>query len=197
MPASAPEVEADGTNRRPSDEDLLGQVAQADRAALADMYDRYAPRLYGLILKIVRDRADADDVLQQVFWHVWQQGGAYDRRLASPAVWLILIARSRAVDCLRRRRRRPTAPLEDGRDEMVDRRGPGAAEAETARAQAALATLPAEQREVICLSFYCGLSHIQIAENLNLPLGTVKTRIRLGMSKLRELLDERREVSRP
>jgi RNA polymerase sigma-70 factor (ECF subfamily) len=168
-------------------------MAAHDPSAMGELYQRHAPRLMGHLLRLVRDRAAAEDILQQVFWYAWRERGAYDRGLARPAVWLMVIARSRAMDHLRRARR--AAPAPPGADAAEPPR-PTPEEAEPARAaRAALASLPPDQREAICLSFFRGLTHSQIAENLGVPLGTVKTRIRLGMEKLRHLLVGREEVS--
>jgi RNA polymerase sigma-70 factor (ECF subfamily) len=168
-----------------TDLDLLGRVAARDRAAFAALYDRYAPRAFGLILKLVRNRTDAEDVLQEAFLQVWNQAGRFDPGRASADVWVLLIARSRAVDRLRRRTVVTTDEVPDaGRTEepaagLVRRE-------EGDRVRAALGHLPAEQRDPICLAFFHGLTHEQIAARLSLPLGTVKTRIRLGMARLRD-----------
>ncbi|TWT41727.1 ECF RNA polymerase sigma factor RpoE [Phycisphaerae bacterium RAS1] len=167
---------------------LLARAGAGDRDAFSLFFDRHAPRALGLLLKLLRSRPDADDVLQDVFCAVWTRAAEYNAERGSPIAWLLLIARSRAIDYLRRRRRdtNPGAAVErvaaDDAASLIDRD-------ETSRgARRALADLPPEQRSVIELAFYGGLTHEQIALQRSLPLGTVKTRIRLGMKRLRETL---------
>ena len=174
--------------------DLLARMAAGDREAFAVFYDGYAPVVFRLILRIVRERADASDVLQEVFWEAWQSAGRYDSARGSPEAWMVMQARSRAIDRVRSTRRRSrtfVAPL----DEAVA----AAPAADAARAAAevaedrgtirsALERLPGAQREVIELAYYAGLTQTEIAERLKQPLGTVKTRIRLGLERLREVV---------
>jgi RNA polymerase sigma-70 factor (ECF subfamily) len=177
-----------------SDHQLLSRVAGGDDAAFAALYDRYADRVLGFLVKLLRVRADADDVLQDTFYQVWVKARDYEPSRSSPQSWLFLLARSRAVDLLRRRRRReegvsptpPTAPAD-----------PAAAfEAKDAglRLRDALTKLTDEQRSAIQLAFYGGLTHEEVAARQAVPLGTVKTRIRLGMQRLRGLLAEKETV---
>lgn len=184
---AGPALPAAGAPMAPSDHDLIARVADRDRGAFADLYDRYAPRAFGLILKIVRNRTDAEDVLQDAFLQVWNQVGRYDPARASPEVWVLLLARSRAVDRIRRRTDAPTEAV--GADVPAAPEDPGLelqrAE-DTGRLQTALDSLPPEQRELIRLSFFHGLTHQEIACRQSLPLGTVKTRIRLGLLRLRD-----------
>jgi RNA polymerase sigma-70 factor, ECF subfamily len=171
----------------PSDHDLIGRTAARDRAAFAALYDRYAPRAFGLILRIMRNRTDAEDVLQETFLQVWNQAARFDPNRSAPDVWLLLIARSRAVDRLRKRRVATKEELPDPatRDEPDD----GLIRREDAeQLRSALEQLPPEQRDLIRRAFFGGLTHEQIATELNIPLGTVKTRIRLGMTRLRDRL---------
>src|SRR5881628_353033 len=160
--------------------DLLTRMAAGDREAFAVFYDRYAPVVFPLILRIARERADASDVLQEVFWEAWQSAGRYDSARGSPEAWMVMQARSRAIDRVRSTRRRSrtfVAPL----DEAVAA-APAAAEVVEDRGtiRSALERLPGAQREVIELAYYAGLTQTEIAERLKQPLGTVKTRIRLG-----------------
>jgi RNA polymerase sigma-70 factor (ECF subfamily) len=174
-----------------SDIDLLQRIAARDRDAFADFYDRHCGRVLGLLLRMLRRQTEAEDVLQDAFLQVWSQAGRYRADLASPTVWLVLLARSRALDQLRRRRRddaqRPpdaarTAATSADLGEVLER------EEGVRLASRALAQLPEEQRGVIRLAYYGGLTHEQIAESQRLPLGTVKTRIRRGIMRLREIL---------
>jgi RNA polymerase sigma-70 factor (ECF subfamily) len=170
------------------DGELVRRMASGDSQALAAFYDRHAGRVLGLLLRLVPDRAEAEDLLQQTFWEVWTRAGQFDPARSRPTTWLLLIARSRGLD--RARRRSATVGLA-GVPEPVTRAEVSAdlEQGETGRQVAdALARLPEEQRQAIQLAFYGGLTHEQIARQLSLPLGTVKSRIRIGMQRLRELL---------
>lgn len=171
----------------PSDAELLGRIASGDREAFATLYDRYAPRAYGLLLRVLRNRADADDVLQETFLQVWRQAIRFDPSRAAADVWVLLVARSRAVDRLRKRGVATTGELPDPPMER-DPAGDLNRREDAGRVRTALDVLPLEQREPIRLSFFDGMTHTQIARRLGLPLGTVKTRIRLGMLRLRDRL---------
>lgn len=178
-----------------TDVELLADVAGGDQTAFARLYDRHAPRVFGLLIRILGNRTEAEDVLQEAFFQVWTQAERYDASRASPAVWLTRIARSRAIDALRRRR--DVQPL-TARPEPVaaDDAAAGPERGElVGAARGALTELPHDQRLAICLSFYCGLTHEQIAQQQGEPLGTVKTRIRRGMMKLRDILESRQRVS--
>jgi RNA polymerase sigma-70 factor, ECF subfamily len=151
--------------------DLVRQMAAGDRDAFAVFYDHYAPVVFPLILRIVRERADASDVFQEVFWEAWRDAPAYDSTRGSPEAWMVTRARTRAIDRIRSTRRWSetfVAPLDEG--------------------IAALDRLPEAQREVIELAYYTGLTQTEIAERLKQPLGTVKTRIQLGLERLREVV---------
>lgn len=170
-----------------ADHDLLRRVAAGDREAFAGLYDRYAPRMLGLIVRILGNRTEAEDVLQDALLQVWGSAGRYDPDRSPADVWLLLIARSRAVDRLRKRAVQSVGEL----PEPVTAADPARAlmsQEEAARARTALDRLPPEQREPVCLAFYHGLTHEQVAAKLGQPLGTVKTRIRLGLMRLRDLI---------
>ena len=167
-----------------TDAELLARVAGRDAGAFAAFYDRHAARVFGLVLQLLRNRPDAEDVLQETFLQVWTAAGRYDPGRGCGGVWVLMLARSRALDRLRRRQREvlPPVPPTDGPDpahlpELRD---------EAARLDAALGNLPPEQREPIALAFYRGMTHDQIARHLAVPLGTVKTRIRIGLGRLRD-----------
>lgn len=171
-----------------SDIDLLRGIAEGDRAALATLYDRYAPRILGLLVRWLKHRGDAEDVLQEVFWQAWAGAIRFDAGRATPGGWLYLLARSRALDHLRRRRLKslPNDALEaeavgDPLDEME--------RSETSQAvHRALSLLPREQCRAIRLAFYEGLTHLEVAQQEAIPVGTAKTRIRLGIQRLRGFL---------
>jgi RNA polymerase sigma-70 factor (ECF subfamily) len=178
---------------RLADQAALARIGRGDTAALAELYDRHARPIYSLALRILQDPADAEDIVQEVFAQAWRQASRYDAKRGQVAAWLLTLARSRAIDRLRARRARPE-PLADqhAADAMIDQ----AVAADTrlvsaeqaARVRAALDALPLLQRMAIELAYYEGLTHTEIAERLEQPLGTVKTRIRTAMLKLRDSL---------
>jgi RNA polymerase sigma-70 factor (ECF subfamily) len=171
---------------------LLHRIAARDNAAVAELYDRHNRLLYGLILRILRSRDEAEDVLQEVFVTIWKRAGTYDRALGSPLAWLVRVARNRAIDRLRSRQVQDRAldavpiPVQTGDPET------GAAQRQEEQTMArALAALPGEQRTLIEHAFYLGWTHAELASRFELPLGTVKTRIRRGMITLREAMQKR------
>jgi len=173
--------------------ELIRQMVAGDREAFARFYDRYAPLVFPLIQRILRERADASDVLQEVFWEAWQGAAGYDPARGSPEAWLVTRARTRAIDRIRAMRRRSetfVAPLHDALAAAPADPGCDVAERTEDRrtVQHALAQLPSAQREVIELAYYAGLTQTEIAERLKQPLGTVKTRIRLALERLREVV---------
>jgi RNA polymerase sigma-70 factor (ECF subfamily) len=167
------------------------RMARGDHDALADLYDRYAGLLYSLALRIVRLQADAEDVLQEVFTQVWRQATRYDTNRGTVIGWLVTLTRSRALDKLRRGRARPQAPDREQRAQDVPDTSPGIdftlVSAEQASAvRAALEALPDNQRVPLELAYYEGLSQSEIAAKLDVPLGTIKTRMRQALLRLRE-----------
>lgn len=176
----------------PDTPDLLTRVARdRDRTAFAAVYDRLAPRVYGFLLKLLGNRSDADDVLQETFLQVWNQAGRFDPARANADGWMLMIARSRAADRLRKRAASKLAAEPVSEPAVNAHPGERLEAADDAgRVSAALARIPPEQGHLIRLAFYDGLTHEQIARKLGLPLGTVKTRIRLGMMRLRHLCSE-------
>jgi RNA polymerase sigma-70 factor (ECF subfamily) len=176
----------------PPDEELIARVRWHEEPALAAIYDRYSRLIYTIALRIVGDRESAEEVVQDVFQAVWQSAGSF-QPTGNFSAWLIGIARHRAIDATRSRRHRARAREELLDDERVANRGgegDGYADALMLRAvvRAALAELPASQRQAIELGYYGGLTHTEIATQLGEPVGTVKSRMRMGMMKLRELL---------
>lgn len=173
----------------PSPMDLLGRVALRDREAFGLLYDQYAPLIFKLLLRIMRDRAEAEDLLQEVFLQVWRTAASFDARRGHPSAWLITIARSRAIDRLRSSEYRRHSHGTPG----VERAGPeGASDLSqemslresAAAVRGALDSLPEEQRQSIELAYFDGLTQSEIARKLQEPLGTIKTGIRLGMLAL-------------
>jgi len=171
-----------------TDQELLSMMATGDSSAFGVFFDRYASRVLGLLVKFVRRREDAEDLLQTTFCEAWRRALAFDATRSRCDFWLLLIARSRALDHLRSRRPAAelTAVLEPARDHDLT----GGLERVEAsdRLHEALQRLPEEQRRAIELAFFAGLTHEQIAGKLEAPLGTIKTRIRLGMNRLRDSL---------
>jgi len=159
---------------------------------MADFYDQTSALAFGLALRILGDHSAAEDVLLEVYLQVWKQAGAYDASRGSPSAWLLTLTRCRAIDQRRSLRRdRATEPLEVAGEIGCDAAGPESLTMAAERhrlVRKALASLNAEQREVIHLAYFGGLSHSEIAHQLGQPLGTVKTRIRTGMMQLRTLL---------
>jgi RNA polymerase sigma-70 factor, ECF subfamily len=181
------------------DHHLVGRMSEGEEAALGELYDRYGKTLYALALAIVREPADAEEVVVDAFGQAWRQAGAFDPLRGSVGAWLATIARSRALDTVRARGRRARAHeraaqlSDEGIATPVAALGPDPArsaergEARRLVAQA-LAGLPEPQRVAIELAYFEGLSQSEIAARLAEPLGTVKTRMRAGMEKLRGLL---------
>lgn len=175
--------------------DLARRLVARDELALADLYDRHGAGVYGLILRIVRSPGDAEEVTQEVFLYAWDRARQFDPGRGSMTTWLFTLARSRAIDRIRsfrsQERRREGLRLEQAASAGVSPPLPDrAAEQADARTgvRAALAGLVAEQREVLELAYFDGLSQSEIAEHLRTPLGTVKTRMRQGMIRLRDAL---------
>jgi RNA polymerase sigma-70 factor (ECF subfamily) len=174
--------------------ELLRAIARGDESAFARIYDRYSPILLGLLLRILRSRAEAEDVLQEVFLQVWQRAHSFDAARGRAFTWLVTLARSRAIDRLRSvgSRDRATrasaedAPPESVAEEWADEAAVRAERAEAVRA--ALAELPEEQRQVLLLAYLEGMSQSEIAAARKQPLGTVKTRTRSALRKLSESL---------
>ncbi|HSE91913.1 MAG TPA: sigma-70 family RNA polymerase sigma factor [Methylomirabilota bacterium] len=171
--------------------ELVRRMATGDRDAFGQFYDRYAPLVYPLIVRIVRTRGDADDVLQEVFWEAWQAASAYDPNRGTPEAWIVMRARARAIDRIRSVRRRSdtfVAPIDEALAPAPAEPGGDTADrtADRSLVTAALARLPENQREVIELAYYGGLTQTEIADRLKQPLGTVKTRMRIGLERLRE-----------
>lgn len=179
------------------DAELLRAVARGDESAFARVYDRYSPILLGLLLRILRSRAEAEDVLQEVFLQVWQQARSFDESRGRAFTWLVTLARSRAIDRLRAvdsRERAAQRSAEDGLPaaQTLVLADDDAIRAERAEAvRGALGELPEEQRQVLVLAYLEGMSQSEIAAAKNQPLGTVKTRTRAGLKKLSESLRSR------
>jgi len=186
-----------------ADQALVERVIARDPSALDEVYQRYARAIHSLVFRIVVDRSTAEDVTQDVFLKLWRQPESYNPARGSLGSWLLSVAHNRAIDMLRRRRVREERPLPEGRetsefiaDGTVDP-GDVAGLRESADAvRRALAKIPPAQRQAIEMAFFQGKTHAEISAELGEPLGTAKTRIRLGMRKLRTLLESEGVVTR-
>ena len=173
---------------------LLARIAQGDRDAFSRFYDVFAGLALGLIRRILRDPAASEEVLQEVFWQVWQDAGRYDPGRGSPEAWLVMRAKTRAIDRLRAIRRRDrtfVAPVDDALAASAadaPAENPGVAAERRGLVRSALDELPEPQRRVVELAFFEGLTQSEIAKRLGEPLGTVKTLARLGLERLRSLV---------
>jgi RNA polymerase sigma-70 factor (ECF subfamily) len=171
---------------------LLRSVARGDERAFAALYDSYSAILFGFILRILNSRAEAEDVLQEVFLQVWQRAAQFDETRGRPFTWMVTLARSRAIDRLRATASRERAATASAAETETTLAADAVEEtlrseqAETVRR--ALSAIPEEQRRALMLAYVEGLSQSEIAERLRQPLGTVKTRMRSGLMKLRELM---------
>jgi RNA polymerase sigma-70 factor (ECF subfamily) len=185
---------------RYDDPALMDLIARSQEGALVQLYDRYNRLVFSLAFAIVHDQATAEEITLDVFMRVWQKAAMYRPEQARVSTWLTHIARNHAIDVLRRQTSRPeqnSVPWDD-RILLSDSHGPSpSASAEDSqqreRIHRALAGLPPEQRQVLFMAYFEGYTQTRIAETLRQPLGTIKTRIRLAMQKLRDLLREEQE----
>ena len=167
------------------DADLLTRIQQGDERAMAALYDRYSKIVYSVALRVLRDTASAEDVMQEIFMQIWRSPNSFVATKGSLGGWLAVVARNRSIDTLRRKR-----PSEQVEEMNLASSTNIADEAERSilmeRARAAVVLLPAEQRKTLEMAFFDGLTHSEIAEMTGDPLGTVKTRIRSGLTTLRK-----------
>jgi RNA polymerase sigma-70 factor (ECF subfamily) len=173
----------------------VARCADGDETALATLYDQSNRLVYSLILAIVRNTADAEEVTLDVYTQVWTSASRYDGARGNVGAWLITLARSRAIDRIRARRRREKEQASDAEvfslpfSGLSPEAGAEAAERQS-RVMAAIECLTAGERELVMLAFFHGLTHGELASRVQRPLGTVKTRLRIAMVKLRERLRE-------
>lgn len=191
-------------NRLASDADLIAQAAGGDPAALETLYDRYSRVIFSFALRIVSDPQIAEEILQEVFFRAWQQGGSFQSNRGSLVTWLLSITHNLSIDEIRKRKRRPQradsaepeqllAGVSDESVNVEDEVWLGSLRQSILEA---LAQLPDAQRQPIEMAYFQGLTQREIAELLGEPLGTIKTRMRLGMLKLREFLgNEVRDIA--
>ncbi|SRR6266542_779255 len=180
-----------GASSGETDRALIARVEARDAEALDLLYDRYASRLMGLAQRILGDTGEAEEVLQEVLLFAWRAAPTFDPTRGSVLAWLLVATRSRAIDRLRARRPAVRAGLTRV-EQLPDKPDPRDIEADSAtrewetRCRSAIAELPAEQRIVLELAYFEGLTHQEIARKTSTPLGTVKTRVRLGLMKLKD-----------
>jgi RNA polymerase sigma-70 factor (ECF subfamily) len=173
----------------------IQRMASGDGTALAELYDRHGRAVYGLAARILSDPAEAEDLTQDVFTLAWKNAARYDPARGAVAAWLLVTTRTRAIDRIRARRSRPQGGSDDDGRKManIPDASPSvdvivATSQDAARVRVALADLPVDQRDALEQAYFQGLSHSEIAERTGIPLGTIKTRIRSGLQRLREAM---------
>jgi RNA polymerase sigma-70 factor, ECF subfamily len=174
-----------------SDEELLEAIAAGDESALAALYDRFGRIAYGVALRVLRDRALAEDAVQEAFLAIWRSAERYRLERAKPSTWIVTLVHRRAVDLVRREDRRRADALDEA-PEAAGGEVPEEAHLRERRitVQAALRELPDDQREALELAYYGGYTQSELAERLGVPLGTVKSRMFAGLTRLRELVPQ-------
>ena len=184
------------------DEQLVSLIVQQDQGGLGALYDRYGKAVFGFVYNLLRDAGQAEEVVQEVFLRVWFRAATYRPERGRFQTWIMSMAHHRAVDELRKRRRLQNVLETEARLTLMDSRAQedtaakGAEQREESEiVRKALESLPQEQRQVIQMSYYEGYSQTEIAELLQHPLGTVKTRMRLGMQKLKTALASLQEIT--
>jgi RNA polymerase sigma-70 factor (ECF subfamily) len=172
---------------------LLQRVQTGDRSAFSELYDALAPMVFGAVKRVLRDPAMSEEVTQEVFLEIWKTADRFDPERAKASTWAVTLARRRAVDRVRHEQSQRNRVDDLSHQPVVASVGPEdsvVSSLDTERVARALAQLPDDQREVIQLAFIDGLAHGAIAEQLDLPLGTVKGRVRGGLRRLRGLIGE-------
>jgi RNA polymerase sigma-70 factor (ECF subfamily) len=177
----------DESESNESDDSLLRRVSEQDQSAMAKLFDRYGGMVYSVALRVLRDTGSAEDLLQEVFFQLWRNPTSFVSSRGSLGAWLLVVARNRAIDILRRRR-----PMESVEDHPLSSRENLASDVERSammqKVRSVLTVLPPEQRNAVELAYFEGLSQTEIADRTGDPLGTVKTRIRLALISLRKAL---------
>jgi RNA polymerase sigma-70 factor, ECF subfamily len=174
-----------------NDVELLKAIAGGDESALAEVYDRYRVILFSLLLRILNNRQESEDVLQEVFLQVWRRAADFDETRGRPFTWLVTLTRSRGIDRLRSLAARERVAIAGAREEselVSDAAADAFRSEQRGLVVSALSQLPEEQKGPLMLAYFDGLTQSEIATRLGAPLGTVKTRMRTGMLKMRELL---------
>jgi RNA polymerase sigma-70 factor, ECF subfamily len=180
----------------PDDQALIAAIAAGDSNALEQLYDRYAAVVYSVALRMLKNRELAEEVVQEVFWRIWRRSASFANERGRVTQWMFGIAHNLCIDELRRMRARPIAVYEDADrpliQQLIDEQSDVPANVWSAEQRRVIAEamreLPAAQRQAIMLAYFGGMSHQEIATKLNRPLGTIKTRVRLGLHRLGSLL---------
>lgn len=187
------------TGSNAEDAALIRRMCEADETALGALYDRWMRSLYSLVMHLLKDADEAEDVVEETFWQAWRKASTYEPSRGAVSTWLLTIGRRKALDRIRAKRRHKEEPFGQDRT-FADLKSPALDPSQNAEGSelrrhvlAALQELPAEQREVLELGYFSGLSQTEIADATGQPLGTVKTRMRLAMQKLREPLSMHRQ----
>jgi RNA polymerase sigma-70 factor, ECF subfamily len=181
-----------------SDEAVVALVARSDEVALGELYDRFGRIAYGLAVRVLRDPGLAEDAVQEAFLQIWRGAERFVPERAKASAWIMTLVHRRAVDLVRREERRRAEPLDDA---SAVAGVEGSAEDlawlrfERERVQAALSRLPDQQREALELAYYGGFTQSELAERLGQPIGTIKSRMFAGLTRLRELLDSPHETA--
>jgi RNA polymerase sigma-70 factor (ECF subfamily) len=174
-----------------SDEALVLMAARSEESALAELYDRYGRAAYGLALRVARDAAIAEEVVQEAFLSLWRTAARFVPERSKASTWILTLVHRRAVDAVRREQRRRTEPLDHAPEPSVGGVDEDAwLRLQRERVQEALRLLPDAQREALELAYYGGFSQSELAERLGQPLGTIKSRMFHGLTRMRELLGE-------
>jgi RNA polymerase sigma factor (sigma-70 family) len=173
-----------------SDEELLESIAAGDDSALAALYDRFGRVAYGLAYRVLRDRALAEDAVQEAFLAVWRSADMYRRERAKPGTWILTLVHRRAVDLVRREDRRRAEPLEEPSETAGDTADEVDLRERRSTVQVALSQLPPDQRQALELAYYGGYTQSELAERLGVPLGTIKSRMFAGLARLQELVPQ-------
>jgi RNA polymerase sigma-70 factor (ECF subfamily) len=188
QPVNEPEIQDD-------DIELLHQIADGNRAAFAEFYDRHATLMFSVASKILNDAGEAEDVLQEAFVQIWEKAGRFDPKLGKAASWAVILVRNKAIDRIRAAQRRARLAEQAGvahniASEVADSANEIFYGHDKAKfIHSAIVELPEEQRQAIELAYFSGLTQDEISKKLNAPLGTVKARIRRGLLKLRDQLE--------
>jgi len=189
------ETESRAGSSRPPEQALrvcIQQITQGNEQALSQIYDSTSSLVYGIAIRILGDKADAEEVALDVYSQIWRGASGFRPERGTVLGWVTVMARTRAIDRLRSRKRRPeeelAAPVNDKPAATPSPEQSTIEKQQSLLVRTALASLPQNQRELLELSCYSGFTHSELAQKLNLPLGTVKTRLRMGVSRLRELL---------
>jgi len=174
---------------RASDLDLIRRLAQGDESALATLYDRYAGVVYSVAMRVVKDAGVAEEILQDIFYHLWRHASDYDAARGGLGAWLFVSARNRAIDRLRRRKPLDAPKAEATLPSRFNLESRVAQAELMSKIKSAIDDLPAPQRQALELAYFEGMTHSEISQRTGEPLGTVKTRLRAALQALRQVLN--------